>query len=84
MGSLQSFAWLQKNEIQNIINTNPTRALLITREFLPLLVESEERILNASSGLGFTPDSTFATDGVAKCALIYLTNSLNNELKSQF
>lgn len=84
LGSLQPFAWLQRNEIQNIINTNLTGTLLMTREFLPLLVESKGRILNVSSGLGFTPGSTFTTYGATKCALIYLTNSLNNELKSQF
>lgn len=79
LGSLQPFAWLQRANIRNLVETNLLGSLLMTREFLPLLVESKGRILNVSSGLGLVPGSNYTTYGITKSAQIYFTRSLNQE-----
>lgn len=84
LGSLQPFAWLQRKSIKNLIETNLLGTLLMTREFLPLLVESSGRILNVSSGLGLVPGATYATYGITKAAQIYLTRCLNMELSKSY
>lgn len=84
LGSLQPLAWLQRKTIRNIIETNLLGSLLMIREFLPPLVESRGRILNVSSGLALVPGATYATYGITKSSLLYLTRCLNMELKGQF
>ena len=92
LGSLQPFAWLQRNVIKNMIETNLTGNLLVAREFLPLLVKranakgraQASRMLFVSSGLGFVPGATHATYGTTKAAQLYLVRSLNLDLKPRF
>lgn len=80
LGSLQPFPWLRRETIKALIETNLTGCMLVTREFLPLLIKSKGRILNVSSGLGFVPGDTYVIYGATKCAQLYLTRALNLEL----
>lgn len=84
LGSLVPYAWLPKRDVKKLVETNLLGAMLMTREFLPLLVQSGGRIVNVSSGLGLLPGQTYATYGVTKTGLIYFTKALNSELKQQF
>lgn len=84
VGSLQPFAWLQRRIIRNIVETNLLGCLMMTREFMPLLVKAHGRVLNVSSGLGLIPGPTYTTYGITKMAQVYFTRCLNFELKSRF
>lgn len=85
LGSLQPFCWLQRQRIKNIIDTNLTGSMLMTREFIPLLAQSpNSRVINVSSGLGLVPGKTYLTYGVTKSALIYFSRCLDLELKSKY
>lgn len=92
LGSLQPFPWLQRTTIRDLVETNLTGTLLMTREFLPLLVDlsrktgypGKPRIINVSSGLGFVPGANYTTYGLTKSAQLYLTRSLNLGLERDF
>lgn len=84
LGSLVPFAWLPKQDMFRLLDTNLTGAMRMTREFLPLLIKAEGRIVNVSSGLGLLPGDSYATYGITKSSLIYLTKALNAELREPF
>lgn len=93
LGSLQPFAWLQRSALRNLVETNLTGTLLVTREFLPLLIDYarrgtdrsiKPRIINVSSGLGFVPGANYTAYGATKSAQLFITKSLNLELEQEF
>lgn len=93
LGSFSMFSCTSKKALIKIIETNITGTMLMTRTFLPLLIEGNSkyksgcesaRVLNVSSGLGLLPGKTYIQYGVTKAALIYFTRAFNCEYNKKF
>jgi NAD(P)-dependent dehydrogenase (short-subunit alcohol dehydrogenase family) len=73
---------LQTKHIDLQLGINLRGLLLVTRESIPLLKESQGWVINLASIAGTTPTPGLTVYGATKAAVIALTRSMNAELDS--
>lgn len=75
------FEWCSRQSIKDLIDTNLTGTMMVTREFILNIVLNKGRIINVSSGVYVTPGPTISVYGSSKSAIAYFTGSLNRDLE---
>jgi len=78
VGHMSKFQWQSRESIKSILATNLFGPIMMTREFMPLLVKSapESRLVNVSSPLGLIPVEYNTVYAATKAGLIQFTNAL--------
>ncbi len=72
---------LPQNDIKNLINVNVLGLLAVTRAFIPLIRNSQGRLINISSGHGLLAIPDKSVYAASKSAVQAITDSLRLELR---
>ncbi len=72
---------LPQNDIKNLINVNVLGLLAVTRAFIPIIRNSQGRLINISSGHGLLAIPDKSVYAASKSAVQAITDSLRLELR---
>jgi NAD(P)-dependent dehydrogenase (short-subunit alcohol dehydrogenase family) len=80
VGVMHKFQWTPQAMIRNIVDTNLTGPLLMTRQFLHLLISTPEaRLINVASPLALFPATYSAVYAPTKAALTHFASVLKSD-----
>lgn len=74
------FQWSSRESIQDVIETNLTGVMMVTRQFLYRIIKSRGRVINVASGMYMFPAPTISVYGASKAAVAYFSDSLDTDL----
>lgn len=78
VGFMNRFQWQSRDKIRTTLETNLYGPIMMTREFMPLLVKNapHSRLVNVSSPLGLLATPYNTVYGATKAGLTHFTNTL--------
>lgn len=74
------FEWCVRDSLKDVIDTNLTGVMMVTREFILNLITNKGRVVNVSSGVFLTPGPSISAYGSTKSAIAYFSASLNRDI----
>ncbi|XP_054153994.1 D-beta-hydroxybutyrate dehydrogenase, mitochondrial-like [Oppia nitens] len=74
------FDWLSWTQIQSVIDINVLGTMRVTKQFLPLIIQTQGRVINVSSINGSIAYPGLSIYSASKFAIEGLSHSLRNEL----
>lgn len=74
------FEWCARKSIKDLIDTNVTGVMMVTREFVLNIILNKGRIINVSSGVFITPGPGISVYGGSKSAIAYFSASLQRDI----
>lgn len=75
-----AFELTTRDSIRNMIDTNLTGVIRVTREFILRIIKEKARVVNVSSGVYQFPGRNLCLYGATKSAVSYFSDSLNADL----
>lgn len=74
------FQWSSRESIRDVIETNLTGVMMVTRQFLAPIIKSGGRVVNVASGLYMFPAQSISVYGASKSAVAYFSDALDADL----
>lgn len=70
-----------RSSISNMIDTNMTGVIMVTKQFILRIIKNKGRVVNVSSGVYLFPGRALTIYGATKSAVAYFSDALNEDLK---
>lgn len=74
------FHWASRESIRDVIETNLTGVMMVSRQFMYRIIKSKGRIVNITSGLYMFPSQGISQYGSSKCAVAYFSDALDADI----